>query len=128
MLIIGAILTYTFMTQEVKPISELFAEKPYYRFFSLALVAVGIIYISEGLCYSILIKKSTQKFDFWTGLKVSIVGKYWDNITPFGSGGQVAQIAYMKGKGYSGDICTSTIIGKYLNHQIAKTPKRIKAI
>lgn len=118
-LIISAILIYTFMTQEVKPISELFAEKPYYRFFSISLVAVGVIYITEALCYSILLKKSTGKFNFWIGLKIAIVGKYWDNITPFGSGGQVAQIAYMKGKGYSGDICTSTIIGKYLNHQIA---------
>ena len=117
-LIIGAIIAYTFMTQEVKPLSELFAEKPYYRFFSLALVVVGLIYISEAICYSILLKKTTGKFNFWLGLRVAIVGKYWDNITPFGSGGQVAQIAYIKGKGNSGDVATSVIIGKYLNHQI----------
>ena len=118
-LIVGAILVYTFMTQEVKPISELFAEKPYYRFFTLALVAIALIYVAEATSYSILLKKTTGKFDFWLGLKVAIVGKYWDNITPFGSGGQFAQIAYIKGKGHSGDVGTSVVVGKYMNHQIA---------
>ena len=119
MLIIGAIIAYTFTTQEVKPLSELFAEKPYYRFFSLALVAIALIYVVEATSYSILLKKTTGRFNFWLGLKVAIVGKYWDNITPFGSGGQVAQIAYIKGRGNSGDVATSVIIGKYLHHQIA---------
>ena len=117
--IIGAILTYTLLTQEVKPIGELFKENPYYRFFSIALVAMLLVYIVEGLCYSILFKKTTGRFSFWMGIKVAIVGKYWDNITPFGSGGQFAQVAYIKGKKYSGDVSTSVIVGKYLLFQIA---------
>jgi len=118
-LIVGAIILYTFMTQEVKPIGELFKENPYYRFFSLALVAMALVYIVEGLCYAILLKKITGKFKFWLGIKVAIVGKYWDNITPFGSGGQFAQIAYIRGKGHSGDVGTSVVMGKYMMFQIS---------
>lgn len=118
-LIVGAIIAYTFLTQEVKPINELFGQHPYYRFFFMALGAMSLVYIAEGLCYSLIFKKVTGKFNFWLGLKTAVVGKYWDNITPFGSGGQFAQIAYIRGKGHSGDVGTSVVIGKYMMFQIS---------
>ena len=118
-LIVGAIIIYTFLTQEVKPIGELFKENPYYRFFSIALVIMLLVYVVEGLCYSLILKKVTGRFNFWLGLKTAIVGKYWDNITPFGSGGQFAQITYIRGKGHTGDVSTSVVIGKYMMFQIA---------
>ena len=117
--IVGAIIAYTFLTQEVKPLTELFNENPYYRFFSIALVAMLAVYVVEGLCYSIILKRITGRFNFWLGIKTAIVGKYWDNITPFGSGGQLAQITYIRGKGHTGDVGTSVVMGRYMMFQIA---------
>lgn len=114
LVIVAAIFIYNFAFKETKPISELIAEKPFYRFFFIALAVVGVFYIISGIGYSILLKQTTGKFKFWLGLQLAIIGKYWDNITPFGSGGQFAQIAHGSKKGISGDTTTGVVVGKYM--------------
>lgn len=117
--IVSAILIYQFCFCETKPLSELFAERPFYRFFFISLGAVVLFYVVEALTYSILIKKSTGRFNFMLGMQMTIVGKYWDSITPFGSGGQIAQVAYANKKGLAGNISTSVTVGKYMIWMIA---------
>ena len=118
-LIVGAILAYSLITQGIKPISELLAQKPMYRFFFVALLIVCAIYLIEGVSYSILLKKTTGKFNFFLGLKIGIIGKYWDHIKPIGSGGHVTQITYANSRGCPGDAATSIVIVKYLSHHTA---------
>jgi len=120
-LIVGGILIYTLLTQETKPLSTLLAENPYYRFLWLSLGVMVVFYVAEGLCYSLLLKQTTGKFSFGLGIKTALVGKYWDSITPFGSGGQIMQITYLNGKEKGADVSTSVIVGKYLLFQIAYT-------
>ncbi len=119
LVIVAGIFIYNFVFNETKPISELIAEKPFYRFFFIALAVVGLFYIMYGIGYSILLKQTTGKFHFWLGLQLAIVGKYWDNITPFGSGGQFAQIAHGAKKGVSGDATTGVVVGKYMIGMLA---------
>lgn len=119
--IVGGILLYTLLTQETKPLSELLAENPYYRYLWLSLGVMVIFYLAEGLSYSLLLKQTTGKCNYGLGVRTSLVGKYWDSITPFGSGGQLMQITYLNGKGKSADVSTSVIVGKYLLFQIAYT-------
>ena len=112
--IVAAIFIYQFCFKETKPLSALFAEKPFYRYFFIALGILFVYYLISAISYSILLKKTTGKFRFWLALQIAIVGKYWDNITPFGSGGQFAQVAHGSKKGISGDITTSIVVGKYM--------------
>lgn len=51
---------------------------------------------------SILVKSKTKRANFRISLKTSILGKYYDNITPLGSGGQPFQIYYLKKAGLTG--------------------------
>lgn len=119
LVIVAAIFIYQFCFNETKPISELLAEKPFYRFFFISLGLIGVFYIVDAICYSALLKQVTGKFNFSLGLQLSMVGKYWDNITPFGSGGQFAQVAHGRKKGVSGDVATSVVVGKYMIWMIA---------
>lgn len=119
LVIVAAIFIYQFGFGETKPLSELFAEKPFYRFFFISLACVGVMYIVGAISYSILFKQTTGRFNFWLGLQFSIVGRYWDNITPFGSGGQFAQVAHGRKKNVDGDVTTSVVIGKYMLSMIA---------
>ena len=117
--IVAGIFIYQFCFGETKPLSELFAEKPYYRFFFISLGAIAVFYILYSIGYALMFKITTGKFRFGLGLQFSMVGKYWDNITPFGSGGQFAQIAHGTKKGISSQDATSVVVGKYMISMIA---------
>ena len=117
--IVAGIFIYQFCFGETKPLSELFAERPYYRFFFISLGAIAFFYLLYAIGYSIMLKITTGKFNFWLGLQFAVVGKYWDSITPFGSGGQFAQIAHGIKKGVSQEDTTSIVVGKYMISMIA---------
>ena len=117
--IVAGIFIYQFCFGETKPLAELFAEKPYYRFFFLSLGAVALFYLVYAIGYSLMFKITTGKFRFGLGLQFAVVGKYWDNITPFATGGQFAQIAHGTKKGISSKDATSVVVGKYMISMIA---------
>lgn len=117
--IVAGIFIYQFTNGESKSIYELFAEKPYYRYLFLALGIQCFGLIIEALKFSQLLKRSTGKFRPILSFKVASIGRYWDNITPFGSGGQPFQIMYLKKNGCSGDIATGVPLAKYMFFQIA---------
>ena len=119
--IVAAIFIYQFGFHETKPLSELFAEKPFYRFFFISLGLLLVFYLALGFGYSIFIKRATGRFKFWLGIELAVVGKYWDAITPFGTGGQFAQVSYARKYGISGENATSIVVGKYMIGMIALT-------
>ncbi len=64
----------------------------------LGLVAV----LAEATKFYILIHKTTGKSKPYLSLKTAILGKYYDNITPLGGGGQPFQIYYLTKGGVPG--------------------------
>ena len=119
LVIVATIFIYQFGFHETKPLSELFAEKPFYRFFFLSFCAIVVLFLLMGIGYAILIKVNTGKFRFGTSVGLSVVGKYWDSITPFGSGGQFAQVAYGAKKGLSQETVTSVVVSKYMINMLS---------
>ena len=103
----------------IRPISELFAEGPYYRFLFLGLGLMIVALLIESLKFSCIIKTTTGKFRPWLSTKVAVIGRYWDCITPFGSGGQPFQIYFMSKNGYSADNATGIPLMKHMFWQIA---------
>ena len=101
----------------VQPLSTLFANKPKWRFLWVALGLYIATVIFNTLKFSILIRAKTKKWRLWFSFKLATIGRYYDHITPLGSGGQPFEIYYLKKDGYSGDIATAIPLAKYMAWQ-----------
>ena len=64
--------------------------------FLCALVAMFI----EAAKYMLMMRSLKQKISFKVAFQTAIIGKYYDNITPSGVGGQPSQILFMHRMGY----------------------------
>ena len=112
---------YNFAKEQggVQPLSTLFANKPKWRFLWVAVGLYAIAVIFNTLKFSFLIHSKTGKFRLWFSFKLATIGRYYDHITPLGSGGQPFEIYYLKKNGYGGDIATAIALAKYMVWQIA---------
>ena len=52
-------------------------------------------------------------------LECALLGKYYDNVTPFGAGGQPFQIHYLKKRGYTAGTSGAAPMVSFLTQQIA---------
>lgn len=110
---------YNFAKEGVQPLSSLFASNPKWRFVWLALGLYVVTCLFNTLKFSFLIHNKTGKWRPWFSFKLATIGRYYDHVTPLGSGGQPFEIYYMKKNGYSGDISTAIPLAKYMVWQIA---------
>lgn len=112
---------YNFAKEQggVQPLSTLFANKPKWRFLWVALGLYVITCLFNTCKFSFLIHNKTGKWRPWFSFKLATIGRYYDHITPLGSGGQPFEIYYMKKDGYKGDIATAVPLAKYMVWQIA---------
>ena len=65
-----------------------------------ALCCIGAI-VAETVKYAFLMKKVDGRVDWRVARRVVLLGRYYDNVTPSGIGGQPFQIYYMSKNGYS---------------------------
>lgn len=82
-----------------------------YAVISLA-VLLAVMLIESGK-FAIITKAVTGHFKFRNSIKVALLGKYYDDITPFGSGGQPMQIYYLHKKGNSTGVSSAIVLIKY---------------
>ena len=74
---------------------KLWMSKENILFWFIAL-GLGILALfAEAMKFFVMIRTTTHKNKFGLSLKAAIMGKYYDNITPLGSGGQPFQIFYL---------------------------------
>ncbi|MDE6667231.1 MAG: flippase-like domain-containing protein [Clostridia bacterium] len=81
-----------------------------------ALISLAVLLVTMAcICfeYVVIIKATTGKTRIRTGIKVGLLGKFYDNVTPFGTGGQPMQIYYLHKKGLSGGASSAVILTKY---------------
>lgn len=69
--------------------------------------------VLDAMKYFVILHATTGKFRLLMSLKTSLIGKYYDNITPFSSGGQPFQIHYLHKKGLTGGESTAVIFIKF---------------
>lgn len=112
---------YNFAKEQggVQPLSSLFANKPKWRWLWLAVGLYVITVLFNTMKFSFLIHSKTKKWRLWFSFKLATIGRYYDHITPLGSGGQPFEIYYLKKNGYSGDIATAIPLAKYMVWQIS---------
>lgn len=77
----------------------------------LALLMFFVIVICDTIVFKLLISKTgTEKYSAVLPLKVSLLGRYYDRITPWSMGGEPFQIAFLMRGGVSGsDSCAVTM-------------------
>jgi uncharacterized protein (TIRG00374 family) len=90
-----------------------------WKYFIFILILPISALIIEGLKYVFMIYKTTKEFRFGLGMKVGILGKYYDNVTPLGSGGQPFQMYYLHKSGLSGGLSGSLPIAGFFFSQLA---------
>ena len=80
---------------------------------------VGLFVLCDTLRFNLLIRRATGKNRFGLAYKIGALGKYYDVITPFSSGGQPFQIFYTNKYGIKGGESFSIVMSKYIFQQIS---------
>lgn len=82
--------------------------------FALICLAVLIVVLNfDWLKYFVIMRTTTGKYYVRTSMKVQLLGKFYDNVTPFAAGGQPMQIYYLHKKGFSGGVSSAVVLIKY---------------
>lgn len=85
--------------------------------------SVGIVslvtswFADSGIVYLLARSSSSRSLSFWSSFKASMIGKFFSMITPSYTGGQPAQIMYMKRHGMTIGASTSIVVLKYIIEQ-----------
>ncbi len=85
-----------------------------WRYFLIFLAAIVVYIFVESLKYAYLLKISTGKWRLKNSIKVMFLGKYYDAITPLGTGGQPFQIYYLHKRNVPAGIATAVPLVKYI--------------
>lgn len=120
-IVLVVLVFYNFAKEQggIQPLSTLFANHPKWMFLWIALGLYFVTVTFNTLKFAFLIKNRTGKFRFWFSLKLATIGRYYDQVTPLGTGGQPFEIYYLKKNGYSGDTATAIPLAKYMIWQIS---------
>lgn len=100
------------MGDDIKAFDEVIKASDW-KFAVITIAVVLIIFICQSLQYSVIMKTTTGKFHIGAGVKVAFVGKFYDNVTPFATGGQPMQIYYLNKKGLNGGTASAVVMIKY---------------
>lgn len=82
-----------------------------------ALLCVGVVLGTETLKYIMMMRHLGEKVSLRVAFETAALGKYYDNITPSGAGGQPFQIWYIHSKGYSSGASAAMPLGGFITMQ-----------
>ena len=114
--IVAGILTYQLLNEEYAPLSGLRVDV---ASLFITLLLFGGVLLCETLISGYLMKISVNKWSLGFSYKLSLIGRYYDNVTPMSTGGQPFQVAYLKSHGVPMHTSLSIPLGKYVFQQIA---------
>ena len=118
LVILAGILTWNILTEGFVPLGDLPLHG--WAIFVLIILFIGELF-SEVLSMSYLLKKSIGKWRFGLCFKVHTIGRYYDSITPLGTGGQPFQITYFKKHDVPMHTSLAVPFAKYIFSQIVWT-------
>ena len=79
----------------------------------LSVATLILMILLDSLKYFVIMRATRLKTNYGTALFIGLLGKYYDNITPFSSGGQPMQIYYLHKRGIGGGESTAIISIKF---------------
>jgi len=104
------------------PFSDVWAvisQQWYYFAGAIALAALFILLDTSKL--TVMIRSATKRTNFGAAYKCSQLGRYYDNVTPFGTGGQPFQINYLTQKGIEYGKAMACVLTTFIIQQLAFT-------
>ena len=113
--IIGFMVYKEFFAGEAAGFSDLVIDL---RFLAPSLACFLVMVLAEGLKFEHLIYHTAGKRDIAGGFGVGVLGRYYDNITPMGSGGQPFQIHYLHKRGYDSGTSGSIPMAGFISSQL----------
>lgn len=90
-----------------------------FLFLLAGVLCFGVAVFVEYLKYKDMIMMSEGHIDRAGAFNCSMLGKYYDNVTPFGAGGQPFQIHYLHQRGFSSGTSSAVPIAAFLMQQMA---------
>ena len=94
--------------------SEMLRTTFQWKYFLIFLAVIVTHLTFESLKYAYLLKVSTGKWRLRNAISVMFLGKYYDNVTPLGTGGQPFQIYYLHKKKVPAGAATAVPLVKYI--------------
>ena len=87
-------------------------------FFAAALLLPLASIALDVLKYTVMIKSATKRAMPWTAYKVSQIGRYYDNITPFGAGSQPFAAHYLTRKKIESGQALAIVVTTFILQQL----------
>ncbi len=94
-------------------------KKENFWFWLIAMLLGLLSLFAEAMKFYVMIRRTTKKRKLWLSIKTAIMGKYYDNITPLGSGGQPFQIYYLSKGGVPGAEAMYLPVASFFLNQLA---------
>lgn len=98
---------------------KLWTKKENIIFWLIAMLLGLLSLFAEAMKFYVMIRRTTKKRKLWLSIKTAIMGKYYDNITPLGSGGQPFQIYYLSKGGVPGAESMYLPVASFFLNQLA---------
>lgn len=102
----------------IASLEEIFSDVNVLYAVILALLVI-LLFFTDALKYAVVSKITTGKFRYRLAVSVGIMGRFYDNITPFNTGGQPYQVYQYYKQGYASSVATAIPIVKYIFQLIA---------
>ena len=83
------------------------------KYLLLSVATLAGMILLDSLKYLVIMRATSVNAGLKTALTVGLLGKYYDSITPFSSGGQPMQIYYLHKKGLGGVKSSAVILIKF---------------
>jgi uncharacterized protein (TIRG00374 family) len=128
LIVIGIILKNQIDVQGFSSFSDLVASGANFNFIYLALLGMPLLAFIDWARFYVLLYKAIGRSRHFLSYKVAALGRYYDFVTPLGTGGQPFQVYYLSKRGVKSEIATSVPLSKYLFSQITFVTIAIIAI
>ena len=112
-----AVKDFTKESVDLGAISDMIGRNWYYLLALLGLF-LGTL-ILESLKLFLMLRKTCKQYRPITAINCAVIGKYYDNVTPLGSGGQPFQMYYLAKHGVSGGPASAIPVGSLFLTQFA---------
>lgn len=89
------------------------------HFLVVAFAMFCAVLLVETIKYAVMLKVTTNRSHFGLAFQVATLGKYYDNVTPMGSGGQPFQVHYLSKRNISFGVASALPIVGFLMNQFA---------
>ncbi len=97
--------------------ADLIASGANFNYIYLALLGFPLLTLLEWGRYYFLLRDAVGRSRHFLAYKIAALGKYYDFITPLGTGGQPFQVYYLNKRQVKAKIATSVPLAKYIFSQ-----------